>query len=427
MLGFQKNENKKDFLKKWYKLFSLTPNRSCYAKKNWNYVLKSELPNKKLENWKHTSLKKFFLENFQLPKKNNNITKNDILKFSITLNAIRLVFINGIFYTNFSNNLKDYKIKKFFFNNDNFENPIKSEIFLHLTECLSRENTNIYLKKNTEYTLPLYLLHISTGENNQLNTSHYLHNLYVEENTKIHIIEHYVSLSDFPHFTGSRLIITVKNNAKLFHTKLISENKYSYHFSHNDIKTFNNTYVCSQNFLLGNNIIRQNISTQINGQNSNITINSFSLPVCNTTSDVRTYLEHNKKNCYSRQMHKSIILNYAKSVFDGIIKVKKNAININGKMHSKSLLLDKFSEANSKPQLEIYADDIKCSHSATIGKIEKEQIFYLQSRGINKILAKKILVLAFAYDVLNIINQKDLKKKILFYISKNLLEKTNGI
>lgn len=428
MNGFLKKD-KNFILKNWIDLFQSIPKKSSYSKKNFDFFLKSKIPNKNLEDWKYTSLDFFFKKKFLFQKKIISFNKDTISKISLGINAVCLVFIDGKFSDELSN--KNFDFFKIHIDNTNAldNKPIKPEFFLYLNESFSQQVTQINLPKGVTSLRPLYLLHVTTSNTlnkNNINCAFYRHNIHIESNAKTEIIEHYISFSkNFSHFTNSRVTLKIENNSNVLHTKIVFENKKSYHFSHNDIVIFNNSNIKSQNFLLGNNIIRNNISTRFNGKNSDIEINSLALPKNYSTSDIRTYLEHKKKFCYSRQLHKFILLKKSIGIFDGFIKVYKNAIQTDGKMINKNLLLGNLNKMYTKPQLEIYADDVKCNHAVTIGHIEKSQTFYLCSRGIEYSLAKKMIIIAFASDLIININNENLRTIILNYISQYILGKKN--
>jgi Fe-S cluster assembly protein SufD len=190
--------------------------------------------------------------------------------------------------------------------------------------------------------------------------------------------------------------MTVADNAHLQHIKLAFENAQSYHFAHNDLALGRDASAFSSSFLLGSSVLRHHTSTQLNGENSNLRINSLAMPVNGEVCDSRTWLDHKVGYCNSRQLHKTIVNDKGRAVFNGLINVAPHAIKTDGQMTNNNLLLGRLSEVDTKPQLEIYADDVKCSHGATIGRIDDEQLFYLRSRGITQQAAQQMILYAFA-------------------------------
>lgn len=253
-----------------------------------------------------------------------------------------------------------------------------------------------------------------------MNTAHYRHHLDLAEGAEATVIEHFVSLNDARHFTGARFTINVAANAHLQHIKLAFENPVSHHFAHNDLLLADDATAFSHSFLLGGAVLRHNTSTQLNGENSTLRINSTAMPVKNEVCDTRTRLEHNKGFCNSRQLHKTIVSDKGRAVFNGLINVAQHAIKTDGQMTNNNLLMGKLAEVDTKPQLEIYADDVKCSHGATVGRIDDEQMFYLRSRGINQQDAQQMIIYAFAAELTEALRDEGLKQQVLARIGQRL-------
>ncbi len=251
-----------------------------------------------------------------------------------------------------------------------------------------------------------------------MNTVHHRHHLQLEESAEAEVIEHFVTLNDSAHFTGARFTFAVADNARLRHTKLAFESSKSYHFAHNDIVINRDAQVTSTSFLLGAGLSRHNTSTQLNGENTQLSLNSLVLPVNQEVADTRTYLEHNKGHCLSRQMHKTIVRDKGRAVFNGHIKVAQHALKTDGQMTNNNLLLGRLAEVDTKPQLEIYADDVKCSHGATVGRIDDEQMFYLRSRGIEQDAAQTMIIHAFAAELTETLDNPILRQAVLQRIAQ---------
>lgn len=418
MDGLLKNKKKiNKIIKKWYFLY-----KNEFQQKNWQLLEKFSFPFQfsKLKN-KYYNLAQELLEKEIYSCKGIQITKEDINKLSLKFKkSVTLVYINGDLDLNLSSkNFDPFEIKISKLNKP-FKS-IKSDFFSNLIENLLQKYTNICVPENINFHHPLYFLHINYNNDiNKINNSYYYHNLHIGKNTKINIIEQYINLDKGINFTGSRLIIKLEDNAKIIHNKIINENNNSYNFSHNDIKLLNNNSVKSFNFLLGNSITNNKISTQLNGKNSKLIINSLSLPIKKEYVSINSYLEHNSANCCSYQIHKTIVNDQSETSFKGMIKVAKNAINTDGKLINNNLLLNKLSKVYTTPQLEIYSSNVKCSHGATTGKIDKNQIFYLRTRGIKKFLAKKMIIFAFSYTLTEQISNNNIKNKILNIINERL-------
>ncbi len=423
MAGFL-NNNSSHGLERWSSFFeSRTERRSPHALKHWSQVQRLGWPISKNENWRYTPLDRLLDKEFTEPL-DQIVTSEQCSTLALKLDAYRLVFVNGRFSATLSDSyLGDYRLEILTnIGTETLPDPIQSEIFLHLTESLAQEISIIHLRVSKATVRPLYLFHISKGSetNIETNTMHYRHHLVIASGAKAEVIEHYVSLNDSVHFTGARLTASVADNSELLHCKLAVENELSYHFSHNDLAIENYARVKTDNFLLGSGLTRHNTSAQLNGIGASLTINSLLLPIDREIFDSRTYLEHNRGYCESRQLHKAAVSGGARAIFNGRINVAKHSVKTDGHMINHNLILGESAEVNTKPQLEIYADDVKCSHGATVGHIDVDQLFYMQSRGINKNTAKQMIILAFSSELTDSIANKPLREEILKYIARRL-------
>lgn len=407
-------------LQQWHHLFETQgDSRSLQAQQHWQQVLRLGLPTRKQENWKYTPLEGLFDHQFVAPAA-AALTADRVKTLALDIDAIKMVFVDGRFSAALSDtafDLFDIQVTQAGERRE-MSAPVQPEVFLHLTESLAEEVTTIRLARGTSAARALYMLHISSSAQTEMSTSHYRHHLQLDEGAEATVIEHYVSLNDASHFTGARFTATVGNNARLKHFKLAFEHSSSYHFSHNDLVIERDASVQSHSFLLGAGLTRHNTSVQLNGEGTELGINSLMLPVEKEVCDSRTYLEHNKGYCQSRQLHKTIVRDKARAVFNGMITVAKHALKTDGQMTNNNLLLGRLAEVDTKPQLEIYADDVKCSHGATIGRIDDEQMFYLRARGIDEESAQRMIIYAFAAELTEAITDEVLKEAVMQRIAQ---------
>lgn len=413
--------NNNTVLQQWHRLFDAKQDRCSQAHEHLQEVLQSGLPARKHEDWKYTPLDKVLNHQFVMPHQ-IQLSDEQCQVLVPPVDAWRLVFVDGKFNPALSDDLTDSGYQ-FTASYDRSQLPaaVQPEIFLHLTESLVHSVGYIRIARNQQPARPLLLLHISTGSAGDLvNSVHYRHHLCLEAGAVATVFEHFVSLNEERHFTGARLTMQVAENARLDHYKLAFENAQSYHFSHNDLLLSRDAKAYSSSFLLGAAVTRHHTSCQLNGENGDLRINSMALPVNDEVCDTRSWLEHNKGYCFSRQMHKIIARDRARAVFNGLINVAANAIKTDGQMTNNNLLLDRLAEVDTRPQLEIYADDVKCSHGATIGRLDDEQLFYLRSRGIMHEAAQQMIIYAFAAELTEQISHDSLKQQVLARIGRRL-------
>jgi Fe-S cluster assembly protein SufD len=412
-----------DALAQWRRLFETRGGEyQSEAGQHMQQLLQLGLPGRKHENWKYTftSLEKLLAHRFVMPPSALPLKAAQRDALALEVDALRLVFVDG----HFAPTLSDSPDGSGFSVEINHKRqalapPVQSEIFLQLTESLSHSVTHIRLARNTRACRPLLLMHIASGSmGEEMKTAHYRHHFELEQGAQATVIEHYVSLDNATHFTGARLTVSVGANATLNHYKLAFENAACYHFAHNDLRVAQDATAHSSSYLLGAGVLRHNTSTRLNGENATLRINSLSLPVDGEVCDSRTWLEHNKGYCNSRQLHKAIVRDRARAVFNGLITVAQRAIKTDGQMTNNNLLIGRLAEVDTKPQLEIYADDVKCSHGATVGRIDDEQMFYLRSRGIGQDAAQRMIIFAFAAELTDAICDESLKQQVLARIGR---------
>ncbi|WP_312457212.1 Fe-S cluster assembly protein SufD [Pseudescherichia sp.] len=418
MAGLPNNSNA---LQQWHHLFEAqSGNRSEQAQQHLQQMLRLGLPTRKHEDWKYTSLDGLLKSQFVSKSSRISAEQRDAL--AMPIDALRLVFVDGQFDADLSDSLDNSGYSVTIGDERSaLPAPVQPEVFLHLTESLAASVTHIRVARNQRPSKPLLLMHITQGlDGDEMNTAHYRHHLELAEGAEATLYEHYVSLNGSGHFTGSRLTMNVGANAQLHHVKLAFENAGSYHFAHNDLFMAADAAAWSHSFLLGGAVLRHNTSTQLNGENTTLRINSLAMPVNNEVCDTRTWLEHNKGFCNSRQLHKTIVSDKGRAVFNGMINVAQHAIKTDGQMTNNNLLLGRLAEVDTKPQLEIYADDVKCSHGATVGRIDDEQMFYLRSRGIDRQAAQQMIIYAFAAELTEAISDEALKQQVLGRIGQRL-------
>ncbi|HGJ5876302.1 MAG TPA: Fe-S cluster assembly protein SufD [Arsenophonus sp.] len=392
----------------------------------WRQVEKIGFPLFRHEEWHYTPLAKVLNAQYQLNHINNKvsaITAEQLKQLAIAIDGWQIIMLDGCFMSALSSrNFGPYQIHMMD-TMTHFPAPIVSdEIFLYLTESLAVQPLVIKLAANQRAEKPLYILNITSGSNHSdhVNISHYRYHLEIGANSQSQVIEHFVSLDDKPHLTGGRLTAHIGANSHFSHIKLSVENNQSNHFAHNDILSGRDSQIKSTGIFIGSALLRHHTSVKLNGAGSKLALNSLLLPQNREIVDSRTYLEHNQPFCESRQLHKTIVLDESKAVFNGMIKVAPQALKTDGQMTNNSLLLGKQAEIDTKPQLEIYADDVKCSHGATVGRIDDEQLFYLRSRGIDINNAKHIIIVAFVAEIIEAVDSKGVSDKVMDIIQQRL-------
>ncbi len=211
-------------------------------------------------------------------------------------------------------------------------------------------------------------------------------------------------------------------NAQVKHYKWQTQNKESQHFAHHFFHLGKDAQFSSTSILAGGSLCRQNSFTRLAESGCTSEVNSLYVGSKGQTIDTRTFTKHQAPHCNSYQIHKGILDDDARGVFQGRIYVDPQALKTDGQMDNRALLLSEKAQNNSKPQLEIYADDVKCSHGFTCGQMDKDQLFYIQSRGIPLKEAQKYLMYAFAAEVALRIDYEPMRNAVERALSKQLIK-----
>jgi Fe-S cluster assembly protein SufD len=247
---------------------------------------------------------------------------------------------------------------------------------------------------------PIQLLFIAT-DREQAHAAQPRNLIIAGIDSQCKIIESYIGLAKNPYLTNTVTDIALGENSMIEHIKLQVENSTAYHFGTTRVQVNKASRYTSNVISLGSSIVRNNITARFDAEGGECTFNGLSLSRGTQIIDNHTFIDHAKPHCSSHELYKSILDDESKGVFNGKIFVRKDAQKTDAKQTNKTLLLSDGATMNTKPQLEIFADDVKCTHGATIGQLDDEQIFYLRSRGIDLDAARDILTSAFARDVVD--------------------------
>ncbi|ENM5893742.1 Fe-S cluster assembly protein SufD [Vibrio mimicus] len=391
-----------------------------WQQQSWAQLQEIGLPKERDEGWKYTSLNEFALLSFQAADK-QPLTPETLAWLS-QFEGYRLVFSNGAWLSEWSDVIPGVTITPIEQWNEQqlkqVNQSVQGEAFALLTDATA--NAGIHLEVSREFVAdkPIYLLHVQTANRGVLCS--YRHHLELSRLTQCQLYEHYFSFDESHGVTCSRVSANVAEGAQLEHAKVIEEGSQQHHFAHNNLRLTRDSQAQSHSFLLRGQLIRQQTSTLLAGTGAEVQMHSLSLPEANTTSDSRTFLRHQAAHCRSYQSHKVIAKEESNAVFHGLILVDKGALKTDGQMDNHNLLLGNHSQVNSQPQLEIYADDVKCSHGATTGQIDPEQLFYLQARGIEHAKALHMLTYAFAGERIAAVSDSKLRDYLAQRVSSKL-------
>ena len=394
---------------------------------------KTGFPSKKDESWKYTSLKSITQRNFSLSVKNNSVVElRDVKKYFLNdIDSFKIVFVDGIFNPFLSKTTHDgmdicvlsaalskskYKkiIKKYF----NKVVP-QDESLASLNTSYTQEGSYVYIPKNIHPEDPIQIMHFTTGNDKPLWLQP-RNLIVVEDNASVEIIERHQSLKLNQGVTNSLTEIYANKNSFIDYYKIQNDNESASLIDNTFIDQKRDSNVRVHTFSFGGKLTRNNLNFYHKGENIQSTLKGVTILEGNQHVDHNTLVSHAQPNCESHQDYKGIFSESSIGVFNGKILVDKIAQKTNAFQQNNNILIDNKSKVNTKPQLEIFADDVKCSHGCTVGQLNKEALFYLKSRGIPEKEAIALLTYGFANNVLESVKIPNLKKRINTLISRKL-------
>ena len=394
---------------------------------------KEGFPTKKDEEWKYTSLNSILKNDYSLfPETKKAVEFKNVREFSINeIESYTLVFIDGVFSSYLSETTHDdcdvcvlssaltrpkYKMVV-----DNYFNTIAKDnnSLADLNTAFTVEGAFINIPKNTIVPKPIQILNFSTGSEKDVMLQP--RNLVVVgENSHVQIIERHQNLSKNAVLTNAVTEIFVHKRAIIDYYKIQNDTENSSLIDSTFVSQKQQSVASVHTYSFGGKITRNNLEFYQEGEH--ITSNLIGISILNKKQHVdnHTLVDHKFPNCESHELYKGIYADKSTGVFNGKVIVRQAAQKTNAFQQNNNILIDDGASINSKPQLEIFADDVKCSHGCTIGQLDESALFYMQTRGIPKKEAKALLLFAFGNDVVEKIKIPQLKTRITKLIAKNL-------
>ena len=397
-----------------------------------------EFPTIKDEEWKYTSIAPLLKYNF-VPSYEKKIVSKEFVK-SLLFDEMEhslIVFINGRYSAEHSNLLNLPKgvivgsiaeemkknnevLQKHFGKYANYQN----HIFTALSTAYTDDGAFIYVPAGKIVEEPIHIVFIASSENEKILVQP--RNLFVaEKSSQVTIIEHYVSADEGIHFTNAVTEIVAEENAVVDHIKLQEESKKAFHIARMEVDQERNSNFSSHLISTGADLSRNEFNARFNDEGGECTLNGLFMIDGTQLFDAHTLMDHAKPYCNSHEHYKGILDEKSRGVFNGKVIVRQDAQKTNAFQENNNILLSDAALVNTKPQLEIFADDVKCSHGATIGQMDEDAKFYLESRGIGEETSRALLLHAFASDVITSIKIESIKNYIEEIITKKFNETRN--
>ena len=402
-------ENFKINLKEIDKINLINQDDKNYRIKNLEFFNQKGLPTKKDEDWKFSDLREIFSKNFEKIDVNNSKPEENKFRLIKDFDHNYILLINGRFIRSDFKFEDKNKIKITSYKEENFSREQSNNSLICLNNALSNEGYNLLIEKDYKFekVLVIYNLFSEDLSNKILNNKN---KITVNKNSELHIIEYTVNRSKDKFFNNTYETIILDENAKFKNISIQAGRSegYFHKFLNGSIKS--DSKYSSFIFSSGLKFNKQDIKIDLEGKNSYCEIKSALFLNNEDHQEIKTLVNHLVPNCKSFQKIKSVLDSNAKGVYQGKIFVKDIAQKTDAYQLSKALIINENSEFDSKPELEIYADDVKCSHGSTSGNIDENSIHYLMTRGLTKKEATQLLINGFLKEIINDIKSDTIKK-----------------
>jgi len=372
-------------------------------------------PGPRDENWKYTRVTPIEKRAFRpMPKSCVGLVPEDLESFFFAaLPCHRLVFINGQYIPQLSKlgalpgAASVCSLAKALADNSDRIEPYLARYadtgahgFTALNTAFMGDGAFLYLPRDTVLENPVHVLFVATTQEEELFVNP--RNLIVaEQGSEATVIESYVSLGGSGYFTNALTELVVGDNAGLNHYKVQQENSSAFHIATLQVQQERNSRFTSHSISFGGALARNDINAVLDAEGAQCTLNGLYMAADRQHVDYHTRIDHTKPYGTSREHYKGILSGRSRGVFNGLTHVHPGAQKTDASQSNDNLLLSRDAEVDTKPQLEIYADDVKCSHGATVGQLDDDMIFYLRARGIEAQLARGLLTYGFAQDVID--------------------------
>lgn len=410
-------------------------NLAGISQKAFNAFNKMGIPAARHEEWKYTRIASLFNKDYEFPfDQKVSISPEDLSAFRLPGHeqANELIFINGIFSSSLST-IRSEKQLIVMPLEKAANNEYKEIVSRHLghsgnylKDGINALNTAfvhggvfIYVKEKQIIQHPVYIYNITdTRVGNTFSQPRSL--AYLAENSQVQFVQAFVTFGSADAFTNEVMEIVVEKDARLEYYKIQNEAIRSSNISTTHIRQVGKSYTHTVTISLDGGIVRNNLNMVLDAEYCESHLYGLYFQDGQSHIDNHTVVDNVKPNCFSNQLYKGIMDGNSTGVFNGKIFVQRDAQKTNAYQSNKNILLSDLASVNTKPQLEIFADDVKCSHGCTIGHLDDEGLFYLQSRGITEKNAQSLLLHAFADDILEKINIPVIREYIDNLISKRL-------
>ncbi len=371
------------------------------------------VPTTRDEEWRFTDISLLTKMSFHPVQAASKLQASDVARFYIAEATTRIVFVDGVYAPHLSSLSADgVKVGSLADGVVPYAAHLgqhvlfQHNVFAALNTAFLHDGALVVVPRNLAVAAPIHLLFIATKKD----TVSYPRCLILAElGSDVTVIEDYVSLQDEAYFTNAVTEIVLADQARIHHIRVQRENVQAFHIANCAVSLGQGSNYQSVSVALGARISRYNLNVLQAAEGTECAVDGLALISGNQLADTHTCIDHAHLHGVSRQLHKCIVGGSAHAVFNGKIMVRQGAQRTDSQQSSRNLLLTGRAQVDTKPQLEIFADDVKCTHGATVGQLDSEEVFYLQSRGLSEIAARNLLTYAFGAEIIDRIPVASLK------------------
>lgn len=391
-----------------------------------------KLPTTRDEEWRFTDLSPLARQSFQPARAAAALQAADVEHFSVAEAAIRLVFVDGKYMPHLSTPAERLGNRGLIVTNLSSAITANAEaiephlgqyarfednLFAALNTAFLHDGALVIVPRGAAIDTPVHVLLIAT----QPEVASHPRCLFIAEaGSEVTILEDYVSVNEAAYVTNAVTEIAVGDNARISHIRVQRDSTEAFHIGNCAVSLAHASRYRSVSVALGARISRYDLNTVLDAEGAECAIDGLALINGRQLADTHSSIDHAKPNCTSRQLHKCIADGSAHAVFNGKIMVRAGAQNTDSAQSSRNLLLNAKARIDTKPQLEIFANDVKCAHGATVGQLDSEELFYLKSRGLSGVTARNLLTYAFGAEIIDRIPIASLK----YRLEQTVLEQT---
>jgi Fe-S cluster assembly protein SufD len=419
---------------------ALPPGRAVPNQPDWLKTLRGRalerahalrLPNTHDEAWRFTPLAALADQSFQPLRTPTQLQPDDIAHLAIPEATTKLVFVDGVYAPQLSSaspqagwvlgnlaSLTTAQTNKLEAHLGQHA-PFQNTLFTAVNTAFLQDAAVLMLPRDTTLAAPIHLLHIATQPGV---ASHPRLLLVAGAASRVTLVEDYVALHQDAYFTNAVAEVVLQANAQVTHVRLQRENLQAFHMASCAVSLGAASHYHAINLALGARISRFDLTVLQTAEGTQCTLDGLALISGTQLADTHSFIDHAKPHGTSRQLHKCIVGGTAHAVFNGQVMVRPGAQLTDSAQSSRNLLLSSKAHVDTQPQLEIFADDVKCTHGATVSQLDSDEVFYLQSRGLSEQVARNLLTYAFGAEIINHIPVASLRQQL----EQTVLEQTTS-